>query len=90
VTARDSMEAATHAALSRYKQAVAEGTWRVTADNQLVDTILKAADKYALTALDTRVRDQIEAGLAAGRRAALEEARSQAWVAAGKRTAAAR
>ena len=61
MTARDSMEAATHKALAEYKLAVAEGTWRVTADNQLVDAVLKAADKYALGAAVTRRRDQVRA-----------------------------
>ena len=53
-TRRDVMEKSCHAALARYKQAVAEGTWRVTADNALVDAILKAADRYALTEEERR------------------------------------
>ena len=51
---RDLMEKSCHAALARYKQDVADGMWRVTADNKLVDAIIKAADKYALTAEQLR------------------------------------
>ena len=42
---RDIFEAQCHAALARHKQAIADGTWHVTADNTLVDTILKAWEK---------------------------------------------
>ena len=39
---RDVFEAACHAAISRYKQDVAGGVYPKTADNTLVDAILRA------------------------------------------------
>lgn len=47
MTARANLEAQLHSCLAKYKQNVADGMWRVTADNTLVDAFLKAADKYA-------------------------------------------
>lgn len=58
MTVRDSVEAQCHAALSVYKQDVADGVWRVTADNTLVDAFLKAADKYAEGAVTAFLREQ--------------------------------
>ena len=58
---RDVFEANCHAALTRYKEAIQQGTWHVTADNALVDAILKAADRYAYGATVTRRRAQIHA-----------------------------
>lgn len=50
-SARDVMMASTYAALARHTEAIGSGTWRVTADNTLVDQILKAADKLVAGAL---------------------------------------
>ena len=47
MTARASFEQACHAALTRHRQQLREGVYPRTADNQFVDTLLKAADTYA-------------------------------------------
>ena len=92
---RDLLERSCHAALSRYKIDVDAGMWRVTADNKLVDALLKAADKYALTEQERRALAQQEAFAAVHpsdtravtrqRREQLDDARSQAYVAALRR-----
>ena len=58
MTARAVIEAQAHSALARYKQDVADGMWRVTAVNTLVDAFLKIADKYAERAVTAHVREQ--------------------------------
>lgn len=44
-TQRDAFQASCYEALSRYKLDVAAGVWHVTADNRLVDAILKAWER---------------------------------------------
>lgn len=61
MTARNDMEAATWAALAKHRRALADGTYRVTADNQLVDAILKAGDAYALGADIAKRQAQVNA-----------------------------
>ena len=50
MTARDVYEASFYAALARYKQAVAEGTYRVVADNTFADAMLRAWEKSQVAA----------------------------------------
>ena len=61
MTARASFEAACHAAITKHRHALADGTYRVTADNQLVDTLLKAGDVYALGADVAKRQAQVNA-----------------------------
>lgn len=61
MTARASFEAACHAAITKHRHALADGTYRVTADNALVDAILKAADVYALGATIHRQKAHVNA-----------------------------
>lgn len=44
-TARDVFQASCYAALARHTEAIGNGTWRVTADNAMVDALLKAWEK---------------------------------------------
>ena len=61
MTARDSMEAACHAAVTRLRQDIQNGVYRPVADAALVDAVLKAADRYALGAAAARRREQVTA-----------------------------
>ena len=63
MTAGASFEAQCHAALACYKQDIADGTCRITADNTLVDRLLKAADRYVTTVIGDRARDRAAAEL---------------------------
>jgi hypothetical protein len=69
-TARDVMEQATYAALARHTEAIANHTWRVTADNTLVDHVLRTFDRL----VERAVREAL------ARREATEHAQREAAV----------
>lgn len=74
MTARATFEAGCWAALAKHKQAIADGTWQRTADNSLVDAVLKAADAYLLAAIEKAA--EYGGTTPAERRIALRQARS--------------
>jgi len=54
MTARASFEQACHAALTRHRQQLRDGTWQRTADNQLVDTLVKTWQTSIQTIISRR------------------------------------
>jgi nicotinamide mononucleotide (NMN) deamidase PncC len=83
MTARADFEAAAWAALARAGYRPPEGKHRKPVDTAFIDTILKAADRYATADDRHTADDQAEA---ARHRTQLEDALSQVRVAALKRT----